>query len=216
MHAHDRTSQTIAVGLALLAGYIDALGFLSLGGYFVSFMSGNSTRSAVDLIHGASWKSALIPLGIIALFVLGVMLGRVVRHYSRRTPSTSVLIFMLAALFAAALAHEIGTDAVAAPLMAIAMGAANNIFVREGEVSIGVTYMTGALVKLGQRLASYLLGEKGTAWQPYFFLWAGLVSGACLGAAAFLALDLRSLWGGVLLSLVLTMTFWRRESASNE
>ena len=53
MHAHDRTSQGIAVGLALLAGYIDALGFLSLGGYFVSFMSGNSTRSAVDLVQGA-------------------------------------------------------------------------------------------------------------------------------------------------------------------
>lgn len=216
MHAHDRTSQTIAVGLALLAGYIDALGFLSLGGYFVSFMSGNSTRSAVDLMHGVSWKTALIPLGIIALFVLGVMLGRVIRHYSSRTPSTSVLIFMSTALFAAALAYEIGADAVAAPLMAIAMGAANNIFVREGEVSIGVTYMTGALVKLGQRLAGCLLGEKDTAWQPYFFLWAGLVSGACLGAAAFLALDLRSLWGGTLLCLALTMTFWRRERVSTQ
>lgn len=212
MHAHDRTSQTIAVGLALLAGYIDALGFLSLGGYFVSFMSGNSTRSAVDLFHGASWRTALIPLGIIALFVLGVMLGRTIRHYSRRTPSTSVLIFMSAALSAATLAYEIGAGAFAVPLMATAMGAANNIFVREGEVSIGVTYMTGALVKLGQRLAGCLLGEKDTAWQPYFFLWAGLVSGASLGAAGFAALNLRSLWGGALLCLALTLVFWRREA----
>jgi uncharacterized membrane protein YoaK (UPF0700 family) len=212
MHAHDRTSQTIAVGLALLAGYIDALGFLSLGGYFVSFMSGNSTRSAVDLIHGVPWTSALIPLGIIALFVIGVMLGRAIRHYSKRTPSTSVLIFMSAALSAATVAYEIGAGAFAVPLMAIAMGAANNVFVREGEVSIGVTYMTGALVKLGQRLASCLLGEKDTAWQPYFFLWAGLVSGASLGAAGFAALNLHSLWGGVLLCLVLTVIFWRWET----
>ncbi|MBP2158618.1 MULTISPECIES: YoaK family protein [Asticcacaulis] len=216
MHAHDRTSQGIAVGLALLAGYIDALGFLSLGGYFVSFMSGNSTRSAVDLIHGASWKVALIPLGIIALFVLGVMLGRAIRHYITRTPSTSVLVFMSAALCAATLAHEAGAGVLAVSLMAIAMGAANNIFVREGEVTIGVTYMTGALVKLGQRLAGYLLGEKDRAWQPYFFLWAGLVAGACLGAAAFTALNLRSLWGGALLCLVLTLTFWRRERSATQ
>ncbi len=213
MHAHDRTSQGIAVGLALLAGYIDALGFLSLGGYFVSFMSGNSTRSAVDFVHGASWKVALIPLGIIAVFVLGVMLGRAIRHYSKRIPSTSVLIFMSAALSAATVAHEIDADAFAVLLMAIAMGAANNIFVREGEVSIGVTYMTGALVKLGQRLAGCLLGEKDTAWQPYFFLWAGLVSGASLGAAGFAVLNLRSLWGGAVLCLVLTMIFWRSETA---
>jgi uncharacterized membrane protein YoaK (UPF0700 family) len=214
MHAHDRTSQIIAVGLALLAGYIDALGFLSLGGYFVSFMSGNSTRSAVDLIHGASWKAALVPLGIIALFVLGVMLGRAVRHYRKRTPSTAVLVFMSAALSAAAVAYEIDASTFAVPLMAVAMGAANNIFVREGEVSIGVTYMTGALVKLGQRLAGYLLGERDTAWQPYFFLWTGLVCGACIGALGFAVFNLRSLWGGALLCLVLTLTFWRRERNS--
>lgn len=176
-------------------------------------MSGNSTRSAVDLVQGASWKIALIPLGIIALFVLGVMLGRTIRHYSQRTPSTSVLVFMSAALFAAAMTYEMDGSAFTVPLMAIAMGAANNVFMREGEVSIGVTFMTGALVKLGQRLAGYLLGEKDRAWQPYLFLWAGLVAGACLGAAAFTAMNLRSLWGGTLLCLVLTLIFWRRERA---
>jgi uncharacterized membrane protein YoaK (UPF0700 family) len=195
----------------MLAGYIDALGFLSLDGFFVSFMSGNSTRFAVGLIDGGSWNLALIPLGIIALFVLGVVLGRIIRHYHKNMPSTAVLVFMSAALSVAGLAYEVNTPAVALPLMVIAMGAANNIFVREGEVSIGVTYMTGALVKLGQRLAGSLLGEKDTAWRPYLFLWAGLVFGAILGAAGFTFLDLRSLWGGTLLCLALTVTFWRRE-----
>ena len=40
------------VALSTLAGYVDATGFLMLGGFFVSFMSGNSTRLGVGLIEG--------------------------------------------------------------------------------------------------------------------------------------------------------------------
>ena len=36
----------MAVLLAALAGYVDSIGFLQLGGLFVSFMSGNTTRMA--------------------------------------------------------------------------------------------------------------------------------------------------------------------------
>ena len=32
----------------------------------------------------------------------------------------------------------------------LAMGALNNVFRRNGEVAIGITYMTGALVRFGQ------------------------------------------------------------------
>ena len=39
----------MAVALSLLAGFVDALGFMHLGGYFVSFMSGNSTQMAAVL-----------------------------------------------------------------------------------------------------------------------------------------------------------------------
>ena len=35
--------------LSGLAGFVDAIGFIKLGGFFVSFMSGNSTRLAVAL-----------------------------------------------------------------------------------------------------------------------------------------------------------------------
>ncbi|MDM8353607.1 DUF1275 family protein, partial [Brevundimonas diminuta] len=43
--------------LAGLAGYVDSLGFLHLGGVFVSFMSGNTTRLAVNLAEGR-WLAA--------------------------------------------------------------------------------------------------------------------------------------------------------------
>ncbi len=55
--------------------------------------------------------------------------------------------------------------------MAMAMGAENIVFERNGEVSIGVTYMTGSLVKLGQRMVVALLGTDRLGWVPYLYLW---------------------------------------------
>lgn len=45
----NKTLRLFAASLSFLAGFVDALGFIHLGGYFVSFMSGNSTRMAVSL-----------------------------------------------------------------------------------------------------------------------------------------------------------------------
>ena len=57
MRALAPSHQALALSLAVLAGYVDSLGFLQLGGVFVSFMSGNSTRLAVSLAEGR-WQAA--------------------------------------------------------------------------------------------------------------------------------------------------------------
>ena len=56
-------------------------------------------------------------------------------------------------------------------------------------MSIGVTYMTGTLVKIGQHLAHMVAGPRRWDWVPYLILWAGFLAGAGLGAWAF------PLWG---------------------
>ena len=213
MLSQNLNSRRLAIGLAALAGFIDALGFLSLGGVFVSFMSGNSTRFAVGIIdHDVSLGLSLVPLGIIMLFVIGVMLGRGIRHFLPHRPSASIMIFMSAVLLCAGLLYEMDVPLFAACLLAIAMGAANNVFFREGEVSVGVTYMTGTLVKFGQRLAGWLLGEKDHNWLPYLLLWAGLVSGAVLGAAGYAFFGFHIVWLGVITCFALAAVFWRSES----
>ena len=82
----------------------------------------------------------------------------------------------------------------AACTIALAMGAANAVFQRDGEVSIGVTYMTGTLVKLGQRLAAALLGGDRWGWLPYLLMWSGLLAGAVAGAALYPLLGMAALW----------------------
>ena len=66
----SRRNVVLACALSALAGYVDGIGFLHLGGLFVSFMSGNSTRLGVSLAQG-DWSNAAAALGLIALFVTG-------------------------------------------------------------------------------------------------------------------------------------------------
>jgi len=97
----------LACALSALAGYVDGIGFLHLGGLFVSFMSGNSTRMGVSLADG-QWGAAANALGLIALFVIGAAFGSliVLGRGVHRQPLLLLAEGLL--LAAAALAHTFG------------------------------------------------------------------------------------------------------------
>lgn len=198
----DKRILALAMCLSGLAGFVDAIGFIELGGYFVSFMSGNSTRTGVGIALGST--QALIAGGLIVAFVCGVTLGSLTGAWAghdRRKPIILLLVSMLLTL--AALLSGMGLTAGAIALMAVAMGAENVVFEREGEVPFGLTYMTGALVKLGQRVAGAFLGGDRMAWLPFAMLWAGLVTGAALGASAYPFIGMQGLWIAALAAAVL-------------
>jgi uncharacterized membrane protein YoaK (UPF0700 family) len=157
-------------------------------------MSGNSTRLGVGLAHGS--HHAVVAGGLVGSFVVGVVAGSLTGHAAkaRREPAVLGLVSVLLALAAGLNAVGATPFAVAAMAMAMAMGAENAVFERDGEVRIGLTYMTGTLVKLGQRLSAALLGGDRLAWLPYLLLWLGLVLGACAGAAIYPYLGLSGLW----------------------
>jgi uncharacterized membrane protein YoaK (UPF0700 family) len=73
----SRRNVALACALSALAGYVDGIGFLHLGGLFVSFMSGNSTRMGVSLAEG-HWQNAAEALGLIVLFVTGAAGGSLI------------------------------------------------------------------------------------------------------------------------------------------
>jgi hypothetical protein len=73
MLQHRKREIGLAICSSALAGYVDAIGFLSLGGFFVSFMSGNSTRLAVG-IAGFS-HDAIVAGQLIGSFVIGAVIG---------------------------------------------------------------------------------------------------------------------------------------------
>ena len=180
------------MALAGMAGFVDSVGFLSAHGYFVSFMSGNTTRLGVAL--GTVPADALVPALLIFGFIAGVTGGALVSERASSFRKPAVLALVTTLLIAASLARIADHGAMIMAALVLAMGALNNTFQRDGEVTVGLTYMTGALVKLGLGLARRLSGKRDGAWASWAQLWAGLLAGAVLGAFLQDRLPLGCLW----------------------
>jgi len=213
MHRYQSPMIVAAVLLAALAGFVDALAYLSLGGFFASFMSGNTTRLGVGIATG-DHAAALTAGALLLAFLCGVMIATMLaaRFPKRRKPVVMAMVTALLAL--TALLAGITDRRFPLVLLPIAMGAENGVFNREGEVSIGLTYMTGTLVRIGQRLTGALLGSAPAfGWVRHLLLWLGFAVGVLIGGRVHLALGDTALWAataaaGVLTLLVGTLT-WR-------
>jgi uncharacterized membrane protein YoaK (UPF0700 family) len=206
----QRREQALAICLSALAGYVDAIGFLKAGGFFVSFMSGNSTRLAVGLVAGT--PPAAVAAGLIGAFVLGVMAGTTVAEYAKGW-ARPVLLIVAVLLGLAGITELLGFEAAGVYIAAAAMGAENATFTRGGEVQIGLTYMTGTLVRIGQRLAFGILGKGWSGLFPFILLWLGLIGGATIGVLVYRAAGLLGLLPGALFALLLAAMIPRNGDA---
>ncbi len=198
----------LAIVLSGIAGFVDAIGFVHLGGYFLSFMSGNTTRMAAGVAQ-FRWEVVGITAGLVGAFFLGVIVGAVAARVS--SSRMGVLWLVSTVLLAAAAVAQAGFDTASMGVMAASMGVMNSVFQRDGEVTVGLTYMTGTLVKAGQRLVDAFAGGPRWLWLRYLSLWAGLAVGAILGALAYRGLGIEVLWlaAGVTIVIAAATTFLR-------
>lgn len=200
-----RSLRAFAAAGAALAGYIDAVGFLETLGYFVSFMSGNSTRLGVGLLHVGD---AAMPAMLIGSFVFGVAAGTLVGRIAGAHHVARVFVAVALTLALAATLGDLGAGVAAMLLVAVAMGMENAAIEADGEVRIGLTYMTGTLVKVGQHLASALQGGPRWRWASYLMLWCGMIVGAVIGASVHPHLGTDALWPAVVLASAMAATAW--------
>lgn len=199
----ESRARLFACCLSALAGFVDAIGFIQSGGFFVSFMSGNSTRLGVGIAENG--LAALVAATIIACFLGGVIGGSLLgSRFEGRRPA-AVLLAIAAIIGLAALLQQFGSGDYAIALLALAMGAENAVFERDGEVRIGVTYMTGSLVRVGNGIAGAILGRGGNGWGGYLLLWLGFVAGVAVGALSFGSGNSSTLWAASGAALVLAM-----------
>lgn len=216
MTRFDSTDRTFAIALAALAGYVDAVGFLATGGFFVSFMSGNTTRLGVGL--AAMSSEAGIAARLILMFVGGVAFGTLLARSAgvwRRPALLSIISILIAICAWVGGGLEPG---LALALLAMTMGMENTVLESGDGAPVGITYMTGTLVRLGQALADVIADGPRWDWIPPLMLWASLMAGAWIGAASFFRLGLTALWVAAAAAMLLAVIslFATRVPARNQ
>ncbi|WP_262028081.1 YoaK family protein [Microvirga sp. Mcv34] len=179
-----QTQVLLGVLLTAVAGFVDTIGYIGLGGLFVSFMSGASVSLGVGLKDG-HWDAVGQGLFMIASFLGGVTLGTVLRGTVGPWALSSVLLIEAIFLAGAALMAGSGWAVPASILpVAAAMGVQNTALQPVSGVRLGVTFITGTLVSLGQAFGQALLGQS-EAWRRrgHSVLWGALVVGATVGTS---------------------------------
>lgn len=197
----------LAGGMAALAGYLDVVGFLESSGFFVSFMSGNSTRLATGLV--AFPPTAIIAATLISCFVLGVIAGSVAGYLAGRYRGMCIMLIVASLLAFASIGGVAWGSLPWLAMLAVAMGAENAVFERSGDAPLGLTYMTGSLVRIGDGIAGLITGRRQPRWTAFLLLWAGLLLGAVAGAVAYPMLERHVLWPACAAALALAVASMR-------
>ena len=180
--------------LAALAGMVDVIGYLHLDGFFVSYMSGNSTQLAAALGQGNLSAAGTITK-LVVLFVMGAAAGQVLGGLTGEWHMSGVLAVVTVLLAIAALL------ATAPEPMVFAMGALNASMHRAGTIPVSLTFVTGVLVRFGQGLGDILTRRsRERKWVAQAVPWFGLIAGATVGGAAFTRVGEAAIWLSVALS----------------
>ena len=201
MQRYDRPRRILAYSIAGLAGFVDATGYLAADRYFVSFMSGNTTRLGVDIVTNT--LRAYVPAFLILGFVIAVACGALIADIAGNFRKAAVTGASATLIGVGAIAHSIGSTTIFVGCLLFAMGVLNNAYRRDGEVSVAVTYMTGALVRFGQGIAAWLQGRTLPGWAANAALWFSLATGAVCGTLASINMPSFAAWLAAILAACL-------------
>ena len=168
-----------AVLLSVVAGFVDAVCYLSLGRAFAANMTGNLVELGIAAADG-HWRQSLWLGSIIVAFLAGVLIARLILR-AHRSPRLSLVIE--GAMIAAAGTGLLG--GAATPLLAAALALQNEIGLH-GMVAVNIAFITGDIQQLGERLVGETLpaARKGGDKQPRVILAILLcyAAGAAIGS----------------------------------
>ena len=186
----------LAIYLALIAGYVDAYTYLA-SKIYVSFMSGNTTATGVNVGQGKPGAATLAALAIL-FFLLGSIAGPWLANSKLRNPRKvlfGLIAVALAIIIVGALTLKTGLPAAALIcVLAFAMALMNSTHTHIGAEQLSLTFVTGLLNKVGTHLAlairrAPLPGAQGpwdthvTRARSLASVWVGFLAGAIIAAA---------------------------------
>nr|WP_134426204.1 YoaK family protein [Mycobacterium ulcerans] len=181
--------------LAVLAGVLGATAFTHSAGYFVTFMTGNAQRAVLGYFRDDVWLSVTAGV-LLVCFLVGVVVASVCkRHFWVDHPHGPTVLTTFSLVAATALDIVIGgwegsqLDFLPIMLVVFGVGSLNTSFVKDGEVSVPLSYVTGTLVKMGQGIERHIAGGQAADWLGYFMLLASFILGATVGGTISLVVS---------------------------
>ncbi len=176
---------TFGLLLTAAAGMIDVVGFIELGGFYTSFMSGNTTQLGAGIARLG--PQLLLPAALITMFFLGSFLGSLIAQSRTRGGAVGVLVLILLSLVVSLALRMAGFSAGQAMLaLAAGAGAQNAVLTPNGAARLGTTFVSGTLFAAGQDLARAVRGEAPPwRWTQHLMVWASLLVGALIGALLY-------------------------------
>jgi len=169
----------LAVMMAVIAGYVDAIGFTRLFAVFPANQSGNAVLLGVA-IGDPSWDQGWRPGVSMVAFVLGVAVGFALGARlgdTRRTPVLLAIEGVLLVVFAALAGNVKGDvaplggarEVVLLVVSSIAMGVETDVVRRVAGVPVYTTFQTGTIARLaetGAEEVEHALGVHGVPAPP--------------------------------------------------
>jgi uncharacterized membrane protein YoaK (UPF0700 family) len=196
--------------LAALAGVLGATAFTHSAGYFVTFMTGNAQRAVLGYFRH-DVRLAISAGVLMACFVAGVVVASVFRrHFWTGHPHGPTMLATFSLVVATVVDvidegwEEQMLDFAPIMLVVFGVGALNTSFVKDGEVSVPLSYVTGTLVKMGQGIERHIAGGTAADWLGYFLLFASFMFGGAVGGC--ISLVVNGTWMLVVASVVCAAT----------
>src|SRR5947209_14903992 len=136
----EQSRFAFGVLLTAIAGWVDAIGFLSLGGFYVSFMSGNTTQLAIGMTR-FDMELVRVPAVLLGCFVLGAFAGTLLSTAAGRWSFPGLLV-VEGLLLACAVLLSIAQGPMIAPTapLAVAMGMQNAALSSDSGRRMGGTF----------------------------------------------------------------------------
>jgi len=188
----------VAVLLAVVTGFVDAVAFARLVGVFPANQSGNLIffGMAIGGWPGPSgWRNAVAIGG----YVVGVTLAFAVGRRLPRARRGPVLLAVELALLVAVIVVAGPIDSshlrdgaegmVLIVLLSVAMGVQTEVITRVAGIMVATTYETGAITRAGEAVTRLLrrdgsMGRADRQFAVLFFVVAAYVGGAAVGVSA--------------------------------
>lgn len=222
----DRTSAreaVVALTLAVITGYVDAVGFTHMFGVFVANQSGNVILFGIGLGNADGndvWRPALSMAGFIAGVALGLLLARRIGAGGRAPTllwiETAILVVVAAGAgdLAGRTGPFVGLRAALLLLAsAFAMGIQTDVIRRVAQVSVATTYSSGTLMKIGDEFAGVIVRSSlSPGARRALLVMGGVVVAYVAGAAGGTAIVDEwghGLWVGAAVCALIGLWLWR-------